>query len=148
MRLQLLLVLALLGLAGCSTYLDRAAEKSAVFAGLAPAIRENLRQGVVEIGYTKDLVYIALGKPDATQEKVSKAGAEEIWIYRSFSREYRGLQTIGYRRMVAFDAQGRPTFTYSEPVTMEAYRDHIEDRIRLTFRAGKVAVIEQMKAPT
>ena len=30
-----------------------------------------IRQGIVEVGYTEDLVYIALGPPDAWHQKVT-----------------------------------------------------------------------------
>jgi hypothetical protein len=147
MKIRLFLVLALLGLAACSTFQKRAEEKSAVFAGLDAATQENLRNGVVEPGYTRDMVYIALGEPDERRETVTKAGRDEMWIYQAYSNEYRGTATVGYRRWVTYDPVRKVLWTYYEPVTRDIYQDHIEDRIRITFHQGKVSVIEQVKQP-
>jgi hypothetical protein len=147
MKTRLFLVLAMLAFAGCSTFQKRAGEKSAVFAGLDAATQENLRKGVVELGYTKDMVYIALGQPDERKEKVAKDGKDETWIYQAYSTEYRGTATVGYRRWATYDPVRKVLWTYYEPVTQDIYRDHIEDRIRITFHGDKVSVIEQVKQP-
>lgn len=145
MKTRLFLVLALALLAGCSTFNDRAKEKAAVFSRLDAATQENLRQGIVEVGYTPDMVYIALGDPDATRERVTADGKEETWIYQALSTEYRGQSTVGYRRWVTYDPERKVLWTYYEPVNVNVYQDHIEDRIRITFKDGKVTVIEQVK---
>lgn len=146
MKTRLLLLLALAFLAGCTTFKDRAKEKAAVFSQLDAATQENLRKGVVEIGYTKDMVYIALGNPDSRRERVSADGKEETWIYSALSTEYQGQSTVGYRRWVTYDPVRKVLWTYYEPVQVSVYEDHLEDRIRITFHGDKVAVIEQVKA--
>lgn len=146
MNMRLLLMAAgLLALAGCSTFERRVAEKAAVFAALTPAQQDNLRKGVVELGYTPDMVYIALGPPDSKRETITARRREETWIYRSFSSDYVGDRIVGYQRYVAYDPKTKTMLAYSEPVRQSVYRDHSEDRIRITFRDSKVAVIEQVK---
>lgn len=142
-----LLPLALLALlAGCSTVDKRIQEKSSVFAGLDAATQEKLRQGVVEIGYTPDMVYIALGQPDDKREKVSATGREITWIYSSYTQEYAGTGVAGHRRTLVRDPATQRTYIMWEPVVVDVYNNRIDDRIRISFRDGKVTVIEQAKS--
>ena len=120
-RLPLILFLAAaLGLAGCSTVDKRIEEKSAAFAAYPAEIQENLRKGIVEIGYTPDQVYIAL-------------------------EEYRGTALVGYRRRIAYHPVAKRNYVYWEPAMVDVYRGRIDERIRISFQDGKVAVIEQAK---
>lgn len=145
MKIRLLLSLLILGLAGCSTFEKRSAEKSAVFSTLDAATQENLSKGMVEVGYTPDMVYIALGSPDSKSEHTTAKGSEITWIYRAYYTEYQGTQTVGYRRYVSYNPKTKTHFVYYEPVRVDLYRDRTEDRIRITFSDGKVSVIEKAK---
>ncbi|MFM1850403.1 MAG: hypothetical protein RIS54_87 [Verrucomicrobiota bacterium] len=142
---RLLFAAVALALAGCSTFEKRAAQKSAVFNALDAPTQAKLKEGVVEIGYTPDVVYIALGSPDRRTEEVTAKGRKETWIYNSYYSEYRGTEHVGYRRMVEFDPITKKYFVYYEPMRVDVYRDRIDERIRITFVEGKVSVIEQAK---
>lgn len=143
--LTVLLSVAALGLAGCSTIDQRIAEKSAAFATYPAEVQAKLREGVVEIGYTPDQVYIALGKPDDRRERITAQGRELTWIYHSYHEDYRGTAMVGYRRLVAYDPVRRRNYVYWEPAVVDVYRGRIDERIRISFQDGKVAVIEQAK---
>lgn len=145
-RLPLFLLLAAaLGLAGCSTVDKRIEEKSAAFAAYPAEIRDNLRKGIVEIGYTPDQVYIALGKPDDKRERLTAQGRELTWIYHSYHEDYRGTALVGYRRLIAYDPVRKRNYVYWEPAVVDVYRGRIDERIRISFQDDKVAVIEQAK---
>lgn len=117
-----------------------------MFAHLDTAQQDNLRKGIVELGYTPDMVYIALGAPDSQREKITAKGKEETWIYRTFSSDYVGDRTMGYQRFVTYDPKRQMLLTYYEPIRQSVFRSHFEDRIRITFRDGKVAAIEQVQS--
>lgn len=134
----------LLFLAGCSTVDSRIKEKSGVFDALDPATQEQLRQGMVEVGNTTDMVYIALGRPDVKREIVTAGGRDEIWIYSTYYSEYVGT-TVHYRRFLGYHPVTGQRVIYFEPVRNHLYRDRADDRIRVTFRDGKVTVIEQVQ---
>ena len=145
-RLPLILFLAAaLGLAGCSTVDKRIEEKSAAFAAYPAEIQENLRKGIVEIGYTPDQVYIALGKADDKRERVTARGRELTWIYHSYLEEYRGTALVGYRRRIAYHPVAKRNYVYWEPAMVDVYRGRMEERIRISFQDGNVAVIELAK---
>lgn len=142
---RLAFIAALLGLAGCSTFEKRAEQKADVYTRLDAATQGKLKQGLVEIGYSPDMVYIALGSPDQRNETVTTQGRKEIWIYNSYYSEYRGSEHLGYRRYVDYNPVTKKYFIYYEPVRVDVYRDHVEERIRITFEDGKVTMIEQAK---
>ena len=76
-------LLLLLVLAGCETnsITRRIEEKSAAYARLAPEQRVKIRQGVIELGFTADMVYMALGHPGKTTVRHTAEGPVAIWIY-------------------------------------------------------------------
>ena len=143
--LPLTLLLLALAFAGCSTIDSRIREKSAIFAAQEPATQDKIRLGRVEVGFTTDLVYIALGAPDERLFKTSSAGTDETWIYNTYFQDYMGSARTGYRRYVVIDPKTRQPVVFYEPVYTQIYRDRIEERIRISFQAGKVSSIEQVK---
>ncbi|HTQ31857.1 MAG TPA: hypothetical protein VMI53_11670 [Opitutaceae bacterium] len=147
MKLRPFLLLAGLGLAlaGCSTIDSRIREKQDSFNRLDPSTQAKLRQGIVEVGYTPDMVYIALGSPDERHELTTGKGDETTWIYKTYYEQYEGMAHVGYRRIVFFDPATRIYHIYYEPVSTPVYSEQEEDNIRVTFVNGKVASIEQTK---
>lgn len=73
--------------AGCATSgnAHRSREKTAVLAGLDPQVRNHVQGGFVEITYTTDMVYVALGSPSRIDHKPSPDGDVEIWIYKNMA---------------------------------------------------------------
>jgi hypothetical protein len=147
MRLKIIILFAglLLTLAGCSTIDSRISEKQDVFNRLDPQTQGKIRQGIVEVGYTEDMVYIALGPPDERHEKVTAKGAETTWIYKTYYEQFEGVEQVGYRRTVFFDPADHVYHVYYEPVSAPVYSEHEEDNIRVTFVNGRVTAIEQNK---
>lgn len=62
----------------------RIEEHAALFASLAPAKQRLIREGLFEFGFTRELVYMALGKPNRTTTRTSDGGVIETWVYRNF----------------------------------------------------------------
>ncbi|PTY08637.1 hypothetical protein DB347_03410 [Opitutaceae bacterium EW11] len=139
------LALAFLGLVGCSTVHSRIEEKAAVFNSLDPQTQARIRQGLVDIGYTEDMVYIAMGRPDETKEHMTAKGRETTWIYNSYWQEYEGSRLVGFHRVIYFDKVARAYRVFYEPVRAEMYSDRVEERTRVMFKDGKVTAIEQAK---
>lgn len=144
MKTRLLLLPLLVLLAGCSTVDRRITEKAAVFESLDPATQEQLRKGMVEVGYDTDMVYIALGSPDERREIATAAGRDQVWIYSTYFQEYAGT-TVHYRRLLGYHPVTGQRVVYFEPVRNHHYRDRVDERIRITFRNGKVTMIEQVQ---
>ena len=143
----LAIILGVLGLVlgGCSTVKSRIQEKSAVFASLDPQTQSRIRQGLIDVGYTFDMVYMALGKPDEVRDRQTTDGKNTTWIYNTYWQEYEGSRVVGYRRFVYFDPILKSYRVYIEPVRQELYSEHVEDRTRVHFKDGHVESIETAK---
>ena len=143
-RLLALVCLALF-LGGCSTIPSRIKEKSAAFSALDADTQIKIRLGRVEVGYSPDLVYIALGTPDERLTQTTKTGTSETWIYNSYRQEYLGSTRTGYRQYVVIDPKTHQAVVIYEPVYSSIYRDRVDERIRINFKASQVESIEQVQ---
>lgn len=144
MKTKLLVLLPLFGaallLGACSTINSRINEKGSVFYSLDPATRAKIEHGDVGLGFTPDMVYIALGRPDAKRYLTTADGTSETWIYSSYYDDYDGAAFIGYHRWGGWN---RGFYRmYWEPA-YAPYYPVISDDVRVTFRNGRVATIDQ-----
>lgn len=136
---------ALLTLTACQSVESRIKEKPELFAGLDIATQDKIKQGIIDLGYTQDMVYLALGAPDQKKESVSATGQTMTWIYNSYYERYEGTHHAGYHRQVYFDPYLRTYRVHYRPVLVDSYSSEKEERIRVVFKDGKVTVIEQTK---
>lgn len=132
-------------LTGCQSVDDRIRQKPEVFAQVDKATQDKIRQGIIDIGYTEDMVYLALGAPDQKRESVTATGRSVTWVYNTYYTRYDGTEFVGYNRRVYFDPFLRTYRVYYYPAYAETYRDEKEERIRVVFKGGKATVIEQAK---
>ena len=75
---------SILVFAGCesSGVSARIQEKSAVYGALQPWQQRDIQNGVVSVGSTTDIVYMAVGKP--SKIVTSADGAETTWTYNNY----------------------------------------------------------------
>lgn len=85
--MQIRILAALLGTAAialmaCSTTASRIRSHQALFDSYPPEVQERIRNGIIEVGYTPEMVVMALGEPD--RKTVAKPENEmvEVWTYR------------------------------------------------------------------
>ncbi|MFI5338166.1 MAG: hypothetical protein ACHQ5A_15365 [Opitutales bacterium] len=142
MKTRLLsLALVTLLLAGCQTVESRIQQKPNVYASLDQATQEKIKQGIIGIGYTPDMVYLALGAPNEKREKVTAEGRSETWIYGSYYDDYDPVM-LGYHRRYFGPYMGGYRYYY-RPAFGYGYFSNFEERVRVIFKEGKVAVIDQ-----
>ncbi|HET7537400.1 MAG TPA: hypothetical protein VFJ90_13155 [Candidatus Didemnitutus sp.] len=141
--LALPLLAALLAAAGCESVSSRIKEKPDVYASLDPATQNKIKQGIIDIGYSEDMVYLALGKPDERHEQVNQAGRQVTWIYNTYYERYDGTHFAGYYRQVYFDPVLHTYRVYYHPAYADAYTEEKEARIQVTFKDGRTTAIEQ-----
>lgn len=136
---------ALVLVAGCQTVDSRIRENPQLFASLDAATQSKIKQGIIDLGYTEDMVYLALGAPDQKRESRSAAGAQTVWVYNTYFERYDGTRFVGYSRRVYYDPYLRSYRMYYAPVYADTYRPEVEERIRVVFENGRVTVIEQSR---
>lgn len=59
----------------------RIQEKSAVYATLKPWQKKNIDKGVIAMGFTPDMVYMAIGNPSTKQPQ---GDGSELWVYKNY----------------------------------------------------------------
>jgi hypothetical protein len=141
----LLLATSLGFVGGCQTVESRIKEKPDVFAKADLATQEKITQGIIEIGFTEDQVYLALGKPDQKRESRNADGTRVTWVYNTYYDRYDGTRFAGYHRSVYFDPYLHAYRMYYRPVMADTYVQEKEERIRIVFVNGRAVTIEQAK---
>jgi hypothetical protein len=137
-------VLAVLLLAGCaSTPARRIAQHPDVFAAFPPEVQEQVRRGEVEPGFTRDMVFLALGRPARVLHRREAAGVREVWSYSGtgYSREMVPVRrTYGWR-----DRKGRGRVTEMTHFEMVDMPFEVESA-RVEFAAdGRAAEVIRMR---
>ncbi|MBS0662748.1 MAG: hypothetical protein JSR48_05750 [Verrucomicrobia bacterium] len=128
-----LMVWSLLLLAGCATSADRIASNQAMFDSWPAEVREKVRAGQAAVGFTPDMVLVALGQPDRKVLRTSAQGTAEVWTYFDHGPHF----SIG----VGMGSGGRSSAVGgSVAMTDQAWRD--SRVITVTFESGKVSAIE------
>ena len=120
-------------LAGCATPARRIAKNPELFATFPEAAQANIQNGIIEIGYTKPMVDMALGRPSRIYSRQTESGIQEIWAYVTV-REHSSPSFPIYRR-------GRRG-VYYPPRTI--HREELE-RLRVIFSDEAVSEIQAMQ---
>jgi hypothetical protein len=129
-----LAVLAVLLVAvGCATPERRIGQHGELFASFSPEVQAKIRQGIVQLGYTPDMVYLAAGPPRHTQERIDESGTTLVWRYTA----YRWHPSPPHWRRWPYDPwYGSPLYYWDD---REEY-----DVLRIEFRDDRVVAIEQV----
>lgn len=135
----LTLLLAALVAAGCNSPASRIRRNPELFAQLTPAQQDLIRRGRVDIGFSAEMVRLALGEPDRLGLRTDVDGTTEIWNYVSYEAPdgiplYRGW----YHR---YHAWGDPLYPYYTSFPERRERE----RFRVIFRRGTVHALEHEK---
>ena len=131
------LLLGLFALGGCSTPATRIRQSPELFNSLSAQDQELIKQGKVAVGFTPEMVKLAVGEPDRIYTRTDADGKNESWVYTSYSSRggtmvyYRGFYHRWHPGMYAFYAD------YSDREAVERYR--------VTFKDGRVSSIEEMR---
>jgi hypothetical protein len=132
--------LALAGLllaAGCATPEARIKQNPDLFATLSPADQDLIRQGKVGIGFTPDMVKLALGDPDRVYTRTDANGTNETWSYTTYESDTGVLLYRGYYHRRRH--WGDPMFPYYTTFPERREREYF----RVVFAGGRVSAIEQ-----
>lgn len=108
---------------------------------LEPKIQEKVKRGIVEPGFTPEMVYLALGKPSEPAENIVDATSNGEWVYHDFNRNERDFIRAGFRRRVVFDPVRRSDVIVTEPVDPRLYPNLRAHSLHIVFRDGRVAEI-------
>jgi len=129
-------------LSGCSSPEYRIKKNPEMFASFPLDVQEKVQQGQVDIGFTGDMVIMALGEPNRKYSRQTSASVHEVWsyTYTSTKTDRQRVQTdVRYR-----DDSGKYR-TSSEWSWVDVPRETEHERIRIEFTDGKVSAIESLQ---
>jgi hypothetical protein len=140
-----LILLALGLLSACSTPASRIAENQAAFAQYPAEVQQKIRAGKIDLGYTQEMVRLALGEPSRQLTQQTEAGQVELWMYRDNSPHFSigvGMGTSDYH------GGGHHSGSYTGVgggVAVSTGDYYPEEKMRVEFRGGRVSAYEYAK---
>lgn len=128
---------AVLLLAGCatSTPQSRISEHRELYRSFPSEVQRKVSAGEVDVGFTEEMVRLALGDPDRRVARETEAGTDDVWVYAS--KEPRVSFGFG------FGSYGRRSGS-SVGVSTSTGGYGREERMRVIFRDGKVTAVERV----
>lgn len=141
LRVSTLLTLVALVAAGCASV-----KSPTTATTLEPAIHAKVQKGVVEPGFTPEMVYLALGKPSEPANSLADATTNGTWVYHDFHRNDRDFVRAGFRRRVVFDPVKRSDVIVTEPIDPRVLPTLRAHSLHITFKDGRVVEIKRVEA--
>jgi hypothetical protein len=135
--LPLLAAVTLLLATGCATRTPTTATR------LEPEIKAKVDKGLIEPGFTPEMVFLALGKPTEPAESLADATTNGTWVYRDFQRNERTLVKAGYRRRVVSDPNKKTDTIVNEAIDPKVLSNLPARSLHVTFRDGRVIEIQR-----
>ena len=145
----ILMLVAMAALAACSTPASRIKANPQLFASIAPANQTLIQQGQIALGFTPDMVLLALGKPDVIAQHTDASGTSEIWRYQNIDNN---AQTYVYANYYTGGWWGGPMYTpmrggwggaWVSPAW--GWSAPLSDYLRVSFRDGRVIEINRLR---
>lgn len=127
--------LALL-LACCSTPSSRIADHRAEFEQMSPEAQKLIQAGRIDIGFSAEMVTLALGEPAHKFVRKTTTGDMEVWVYHD-NRPQISLGIGG----VSAGSHG----AVGGEVGVSTGGYDAEERLRVEFSGGKVVTIDTHK---
>jgi hypothetical protein len=124
---------ALVLAAGCSTVESRIKSHQTSFDTWPAEIRDRVRAGRVAVGFTAEMVQVALGQPDRAFARTTERGSSEVWVFLDSGPKFSiGIGVGGYNGSTA----------YGGGVTLvdDGFRDN--EVLRVILEGGRVVAIE------
>jgi hypothetical protein len=137
MRKIIIPCLVLLALVtGCSTPASRIDSHRAAFEKFPAEVQEKIKAGRVDVGFTPEMVHMAMGEPSRQLTRKTESGDVEVWMFADNKPQISfgfGLSSGGYH---SGSAVGISTSTGG----YEA-----DEKARVEFRNGVVESVEYRK---
>lgn len=129
-------------IAGCATPAHRIKQNPEIFAAFPPEIQEKVRNGEIEVGFSKDMVYIARGRPDREYQRQTAEGVTDVWAYVDvdhWTEQQRVSGNFRYR-----DSEGRLRNAY-DSAWVDVRHEREYEKVRVEFQKGIVTAIETVR---
>lgn len=138
------LLAALLLAAACSSPERRIERNKALYNTFPPPAQEKIKKGEIDIGFTPDMVLVALGKPSRKYSRKTAETEQEVWVYG----EGGGARpSLGFGLGIGSGYYGSNVYTGGVHVGAGSNEWAAEERLRAVFEKGLVVSIEKRQTP-
>ena len=121
---------------GCASTPAQRIAGSAEFDTYPSAIQEKILDGEVDVGFTEEMVRLALGSPDSISRRQTASGDSEVWSYVENEPRFS----------FGFGVVGGSGHTRTGAGVVVGGRDWSDGAwMRVIFREGKVTTVETRK---
>lgn len=134
--------ISVLVLAACSTPDSRISKNLDFYQTLSQKEQASIQRGTAEIGFSRKMVYLALGHPDRKYQRSTANATNTVWSYTRIERRPERQSVRVPVRYV--DGNGRLRRT-TEIVRVSVDYEREVDRLRLEFADDKVTAIEEIR---
>jgi hypothetical protein len=98
-------------------------------------VQEKVRAGKIEMGYSMEMVEVALGKPERVASRTTSTGQSDVWIYADKGPKFSIGLGLG---------SARGSTAMGGGVTVgDGFRN--DEAMRVIFEGGRVTAIETRK---
>ncbi len=133
---SLSVLVVLIAVAGCSTPASRIQNHQAAFDAWPAAVQQEVRAGRAGIGFTPEMVQVALGEADRRYTRTSLQGTSEVWVYLDHGPKFSiGVGLGGY--------SGNSAYGVGMRTGDDTFREN--ENLRVVFEGGRVVALETRK---
>lgn len=133
MRLAALAGVALLSVA-CATPVSRIRRNKEKFAAYPPEVREGIRAGNAAVGFTPEMVLMALGEPDRKYTQSTANGSTDAWVYADTASGVGVGIGMG---------SGSGSTVFGGGVSVGGSPQRLHERVRVVFKGDQVISVEK-----
>lgn len=129
-------------LAACAGPQSRIRGHQAEFDAYSPAVQRKIRDGQADVGFTREQVSLALGRPDRVYARKTTSAEQEVWAYGS------GVTGPGAAPGAGFGPGPGPAGPgfYGGGIGVEADPGIDRgERVRVVFQSGVVVAVESRR---
>lgn len=129
---------------GCASTPERRISRNrALFDTFPPEAQEKVRRGEVDLGFSPDMVRLALGEPERVYRRTTEAGEAEVWDYTGGGRRLPVTTSFGLG--IGGGVGGGVGVGTGAGVSVPVGSGQAERALRVEFRNGAVSALETLQ---
>ncbi len=125
-------------LAGCATPDARIKKNQTLFDSLPAQAQAQIREGQVALGFTPEMVRLAIGDPSRRAVRTDSEGRTEVWSYTRY------VAADGFPVYTGYYHRYYPGYRYYDG-GYDSRRTEAREYFRVEFVDGKVTVVQQQE---
>lgn len=131
----------LLFFSGCFSPGYRINKNPGLFESFPLDVQKNIRQGNIDADYTKDMVFLAKGKPDREYTRKTRDKSTDIWSYITIIYRTERQRAPGTFKVRGPEGRFR---TVHDTVWVDVKHEQEYEKLRIEFEDGRVVAIEEI----